>query len=141
MRISLSVTPGVFCACNGSESVKRSPMSRLSPKTYLGVAFFVSLSVLKRGPVTELLSLLFSLVFGGCQCIEAEALRSSKRSRKGIPAWVPSENCEREVLLLHARAEHNKSYTGNQQGDRDCRRDLDSVLLIHGHFVGADLRH
>src|SRR4029077_18929532 len=50
MRISLSVTPGVFCACVGAETVKRQPMTTLSPKRYFGVSFFIFLSVLKRGP-------------------------------------------------------------------------------------------
>src|SRR5260370_42563960 len=50
MRTSLSVTPGVLCACSGGETTKRHPRSTPRVKTYFGVSFFISLSVLNRGP-------------------------------------------------------------------------------------------
>src|SRR5260370_26724589 len=48
MRISLSVTPVVDCACVSVETVKRQLKSALSPKMYFRVFFFISLSDLKH---------------------------------------------------------------------------------------------
>src|SRR5260370_240951 len=42
---------GVFCACSGVETAKKHPKNTPSPKTYFGVSFFISLSVLKHVPL------------------------------------------------------------------------------------------
>src|SRR5436309_2032700 len=70
MRISLSVTPVAFCAGVEGEIAKKHPRSTPSPKTYFGVSFFISLSVLKSGPWRRNFRyVLCSLVLGGCQCV------------------------------------------------------------------------
>ena len=44
-------------------------------------------------------------------------------------------------LLLHARAEQNKPDACNQKRNRDCRRDLNGFLFVHGCFEGTKFRH
>src|SRR5712691_1631037 len=79
IKISLSVTPATPCACTGIEAVNANTQITLSPRPRFKIEFFISLSVLRQGPLRmELLYTLFSPVMWGCQRTRRATQRSGK---------------------------------------------------------------
>ncbi len=51
-----------------------------------------------------------------------------------------NHNQLRKRLFLYARPDKHQSYARNQQHNRNRRRDLRGLLLVHGGLDGAKLR-